>query len=783
MRRFSICLILFTALTTVDATAEQRFRVAFLQDGPVDHELIPLDLLEREIEVLLGRDADVSFLAHESGDWTLAGNERLLKEVLARPHVDAVVTMGLLGSAAAAVTELNKPVVSMLVGDVESQNFPKTPEGVSGKRNFAYIDDSLSMAAELADFHAVTSFQHVAVLADEAWLNEFPDLAELARQEAARLGADVTIIPVVGSADDAVRKIPPEADAAYITWLLRLSPEEMQTLTGLLTQRRVLSFSSSGRAEVEAGVLMTASADADIESLARRVAIVLQRIALGTPAETIRVDFQRPSRLAFNLATAKDVGFAPAWRFLEEADLYETSVTDGVPFSFLDALNAAIEQNRELAVSRFETSIARADVRSARAPLLPQLTLGAGSSRVKSSTARVFELAQDSTDADLTASQLIYSERAYADFTIAKHISRAADYLVASETLDTIERAAVAYFDLLRAYALRGVQRRNLSLSRENLRLAEVRLRVGHSSRSDVLRWESRVARERADVYQAQALFEQTQTRLAQTINRRFDEPVTPEVGNVGPILQFISGVDVQRYVSDPLNWQTLQSFYRNQALENAPELKALDAEIAGLKREQRASRREHFLPEIELTGTFARNISRSGPGADFLDANLDDNQWVVGIRATLPLVTGGARRAQLSRANLELEQAQARRFALQELLESRATAASQRVGGSFPAIDLARDAAVNARAHLEMVQDQYAKGAVNVTALIDAQDASLDAELAEAEARFAFLIDLAQLFRAAGDFSLFFETAAQATWLQRINDFYANPKTQSEHR
>ncbi len=83
----------------------------------------------------------------------------------------------------------------------------------------------------------------------------------------------------------------------------------------------------------------------------------------------------------------------------------------------------------------------------------------------------------------------------------------------------------------------------------------------------------------------------------------------------------------------------------------------------------------------------------------------------------------------------------------------------------------------------MELVQDQYAKGAVNLTALIDAQDAALEAQLAEAEARFTFLIDLARLFRAAGDFSLFFEPAAQTTWLDQINNFYANPLTQSEHR
>ena len=83
-------------------------------------------MLEQEIELLLGQDQDVSFILHQSGDWSLAGNKQLLEQTLAHNDVDVIVTMGLLGSAAAAdLRELSKPVVSVLVGDVEAQDFPK----------------------------------------------------------------------------------------------------------------------------------------------------------------------------------------------------------------------------------------------------------------------------------------------------------------------------------------------------------------------------------------------------------------------------------------------------------------------------------------------------------------------------------------------------------------------------------------------------------------------------------------------------------------------------------
>lgn len=766
--------VAFAALLVVGyALGSERYTVAVVQDGPAGRELLPLDVLEAEIEALVGRDYEIVFLRQPGGDWTFSGASRALSDALARDDVDVIVTLGLLGSAAAArAAQLPKPVVSTLVGDVTAQNFP-LQDGASGKRNFVYISDSIGIRTELTRLHEVVGAQHVAVLADEAWLSAFPELAEALRSTGDDLGIRVESVALTDRAEELAGRLPASADAVYVTPLPRFDAAATARLGELLIERQLPSFSASGRDEVETGLLMTASADEDVQSLARRVAVVLQRIILGTPPATISVDFQRPERLAFNAATAERIGFAPTWAVLQEADLIDAGEVGGTSLTFLDALNTAVARNRDLAVSRYEPALAAQDVRLARSPLLPQLGVGLSATRLKEGQADVLDLAADSVDVGLVASQTLYSERAFADLSIARAMAESTDFTLKAEVLDTIDAASAAYFELQRANALRDVRRGNLALSRDNLRLAEVRLRVGYSGRGDVLRWRSRLAGERSDLFDARAAVEQAQSALAQAINLPLDEPIKADDAGLGQLLDFLSSEDVQRYMNDPLSWRKLQAFYRDEAVANAPELGALDAEIRALERDRRARKREFFLPEVELTGRYVRNLDRSGGSSQLLDDNVDDEIWMVGLRATLPITTGAARRAGLSRAEAELMQAKARRLALVEALETRVSISAQAAGGSFPSIALALDAQRNAVANLALVRDQYSEGAIGVTDLIDAQDAALDARLASAEARYRFLIDMTRLQRAAGDFSLFLNPTGRQDWLDRVQRFY----------
>ena len=80
---------------------------------------------------------------------------------------------------------------------------------------------------------------------------------------------------------------------------------------------------------------------------------------------------------------------------------------------------------------------------------------------------------------------------------------------------------------------------------------------------------------------------------------------------------------------------------------------------------------------------------------------------------------------------------------AVAERIETRIRAGMEVARGSFSGIDLSEQAAAAAGKSLELVSDAYARGAVSILDLLDAQNAALNAEQLLANAIYDFLIDL----------------------------------------
>jgi outer membrane protein TolC len=93
-------------------------------------------------------------------------------------------------------------------------------------------------------------------------------------------------------------------------------------------------------------------------------------------------------------------------------------------------------------------------------------------------------------------------------------------------------------------------------------------------------------------------------------------------------------------------------------------------------------------------------------------------------------------------------------------LIERRARTVLARLESSFASIEFTQIAADNAARNLDIVQDKYAQGLVNVTDLLEAQTESFRASQSAAAADYRFLIDLISFQRAIAWFE--FEKTAE---------------------
>lgn len=751
--------------------------VGLVTDGDQERFALAPEVYEEEINALTGSEFQITIPESKrlNGGWDLEGVREALDALLSDPEVDIIIAAGLLAAQEAArMPNLSKPVIAPFVADATLQEFP-LENGRSGKRNFVYLSSYQEAEEEIRLFHRATGFKHLAVLVDSLWLEAIPQLKEKASVLAEDMGLQITAVSFADSVEAALDALPAGTDAVYITPLFRLGTFEMRRLAFGLIERKLPSFSLLGRIDLDAGILFAAGGlPADYTRIARRVALNVQRILLGEDAGDIEVAFPAQKRLTINMRTARELGISPDYSISADALLlYDEEELEGRRLSLLGAMQDALELNLELQNAEVAAQLAQDDVKSARSNLLPQFDVSAGAARIDADRANPLFQAEKTTDVELAGSQLIYSERAKAGFDVSRLLQVSADYDLNASVLDTLEASAKTYLAVLRAKSSEGVLESNLEVTRTNLQLARIRESIGFSGLSDVLRWESRIALDRADVLAARATRRQAETELNRVLSRPLDEAFSTLEAGLDEPLDLINDQRFQRFIQNPALVKVFQDFWVREALDRSPELKSTEALLEAQERQVLAARRRFFVPDIGVQASAGSNLSRSGAGSELIPGGPDDEQWTVGIQATLPLYNGGALAADVSRERHLARRLTLQRAAIVRNTEARIRAALQQAGGSYPAIALSRAAAKASARNLELVTDAYSKGAVSVTELIDAQDEALTAELGAAEAVYTFLIDFVEIQRAGADFDLLLQPASNAVWFDSVESYF----------
>jgi outer membrane protein len=769
-------------LLSIAAPLQAReVRVGVLIDGPLAREAIGADALEQAAKAVYadGLTLTVAPQGRLDGNWNVSRLNAALDRLEADPQVDVVVTLGFAASHLVAHrARLPKPTIAASVLDPVLQTLP-LKGGTSGRRNFTYVTTLNRVDDQVETFHRIIGFSHLVVLVDPLALQVVPELKIKATELEAATGAAMALHSA-GNLPEALAGLPPDTDAVYVTPLTRLSDADLRTLASQLVQRRLPSFSLLGRSEVEQGLLLSTSSDTEqSERLARRVVLDIQRIVEGEDAASIEVAFPGEKRLVVNMHTAQLVGFSPRWDDLTDAvQLGAEDTENRRSVSLLQALEASISANPALRAAQLGADVATDEVRIARSALLPSLAAGASHTQIDASHANPLLLAQRTTAAGATGQLPIYKDSAWAGWTVSRRLAAAANEQARQELLDTIRQTATTYFAMLRAKSVEGVRRQNVENTRQNFETARAREAVGLSTQSDYLRWMAQMAVARQDLLAAEANVRQATVELRRLIHDESSQTlVTAEVGIDEP-LKWIASPHTQRYLDTPGKWTVFQEFILNQAHQYSPEVKRVDELIAGQQRAATSARRAFYIPDLAAVAIASDEFSRGGAGSERTPLTPANTAWFIGIQATLPIFSGGALEAKLSQSRHQLRQLDSERDATVDAVDARARAVLARITSSYPAIALSREAASAAHENYMKVADAYAHGVVSITDLISAQDASLNAELSQAQATFTFLIDFADTLRVSNSFDVLLDPQTREPWYNAVDAWFRAHET-----
>ncbi len=479
------------------------------------------------------------------------------------------------------------------------------------------------------------------------------------------------------------------------------------------------------------------------------------------------------------MQTARQIGFSPRWQFLADAEQLYADSGDARPLTLLEAMRAAIDANPSLQASRERLGSAQDDVRIARSGLLPSLTAVAGRTRIDEDRANPLFQAEDSTSAGLEFSQLIYSERAWAGYSISKSLGAAQLESQRTDMLDTLQDSAIAYLNLLRTKSVEEVRRRNVENTRRNLEISRVREEVGLGGRSDYLRWVAQLAGDKQNLLAAESQRRQAETEIMRILHRPAAQPFNTVESGLDDPLTLVSSPRTQAFLDTPAKWAVFTEYAVSSALENAPEIAQAGEVVNARQRAFESASRAYYLPDLALVSNGSKvHFEQSGAGSTSMPGAPDDEAWSVTLQASLPLFTSGLRGAERSQARHELRAGEADKSAVSDGVEARTRAVLHRTASSWPSIDLSREAAEASEENLANVTEAYARGAVSVTDLIDAQEAALSAGLAATDAKYGFLIDFVSVLRAMSDFEILLDPASREAWYTRVEKWFRENPT-----
>ena len=385
------------------------------------------------------------------------------------------------------------------------------------------------------------------------------------------------------------------------------------------------------------------------------------------------------------------------------------------------AQTIALEKNPSFSAARERLSQAASRVAEARSAWWPQLSAGAGVSRIDLSDRRM--AGSDAADpedwynAELKASWLVFDGLSR-EFGIAaaRHGKTAGEAAWADARRLLNQGVAHAFLDHQLAREENRIAQADLEFYERLVAEAQARFDAGSGSQTDLLGIRVRANEARALLIETRRLIDTSLAALAE--------------------LMAIDPGDLAQMDFTPLPAETDADFAApsrdallQTALQNRPDLHRAREETAAAAAEANAARGE-FFPQLLLTGSYGAERSQD---ASFRD---DDTGSTVGLAISFPLFEGGRIRAKAEQARSRQRETELAAQSLQNAVLSEVSNALSSLAAAQQQLLLQTENLEGVRQVRNLVQLEYQAGQETLVRLNESQRDFITAESRLARAR-----------------------------------------------
>ncbi|MCE2449139.1 MAG: TolC family protein [Candidatus Latescibacteria bacterium] len=309
-----------------------------------------------------------------------------------------------------------KPTIAVGILDVELQQMPLVEPSVSGVHNFTYVLSTHPIQKDLAAFHRIHPFAHLAVVVSENLKGRL-DFESFFERLAAPYGAEVELI--FWEKETPLPALSDAVDAVYLAVVFERSPEEVGLLSEALAERKLPSFAMS-RSYVDAGIM------ACIDQIFRKLALIVEGVALGEELAAMPVRHNLDEQWVLNAATIRRIGFDLSFETLFSARFLKADEpTTDRRLSLQEIIAEGLQSNLDLRIEKRNVDLAGQDMRRAKSSLLPTVETSTTLLQVDPNVAeRALGQQPERTGAGTgTVQQVLFSEQVFANVKIQPAIA------------------------------------------------------------------------------------------------------------------------------------------------------------------------------------------------------------------------------------------------------------------------------------------------------------------------------------------------------------------------
>ncbi len=778
MVKFWLCAFV-QLVVGISLLAQTAVHITIFNEGTDEGAARAEQDLREELGTLLDGRYAVTIESHYVNQ--LASFEQKLAEVEAS-NTDLIIAVGFEACNRFAARETyNKPTILAFLLDNELQGVPLPQDGTSGVTNLSYVQSPFDIGRDFEMLYEIKPYEQIAIFVSDLLDDSEFDFEAYLDKMLAFSGASYQVLSIGGSTDAVLRELAPETDAGFVFPIL--GQERLVTLQGVLgslAQRGIPTFSLLSSPNLAMGAYAAFDTEDNFARIPRRVAINAMKIIEGQAPESLPVIMENfTENLLINFQTAKITRHYPSWDIMAEAILLNVAESDeegGRAMTFQSAIAEGLANNLGVKIAEKEVQLSQADVSLARSNYLPQVeALGTVSYLDDNSVRQSFGTrAQYNVAATGSLSQLILSEPAMANIAIQKFLLQSQEQSLRESELDVVLDVADAYLGILQATALVKLRNQNVAVTRKNLDIAQAKEKVGFSGTADVYRFESELAGNNVELNTAQAQLRQTRFFLNNLLNYPIKENFQLADIEISDSILLATDPRLFGLINNPGDLEIFADFLVVEAFNNLPEIKQVQAALAAQERSLLSKNRSFYIPQVVLSGEYNYPIDQFNYPPDVMPID-PVTTYNAAIAVQYPIFQGNSRRNERQQLQVGALQLKDQIANVRNGLELQVRSNLETAGASFSNLALSQAAVDASRKNFELAQNSYQQGLLNITSLIDAQNALLQAEINAINAEYTFIADFLAVERSIGYFHSLAVPQEQDAFLQRFVQFITN--------